>query len=143
EDLSLLKECLKDDDSGVRGAAAEAIGKLGTHEDLPLLVECLKNSDSDVRQAMVQRLSVLLTGAAVAGCPATLLHDVLLAASTGVSSAAARALGRVAAPKHIREFLSKHQSRMTTSALGVLDWYLHAPARLREAYEQSRQESDQ
>ncbi|MBN1512504.1 MAG: HEAT repeat domain-containing protein, partial [Phycisphaerae bacterium] len=54
EDLPLLKECLKDSELRVHGAAAEAIGKLGTREDLSLLKECLKDDDSGVRGAAAE-----------------------------------------------------------------------------------------
>ncbi|OQX79826.1 MAG: hypothetical protein B6D56_06320, partial [Candidatus Omnitrophica bacterium 4484_70.1] len=55
-----LIKLLKDEDSEVRKAAAEALGKIGSPEAVPHLIEALKDKDSDVCKAAAEIASHLI-----------------------------------------------------------------------------------
>src|SRR5262249_44671888 len=49
ESKEVLVGCLKDNDRGVRAAAAEALASAPGSEDVPLFADMLKHQDADVR----------------------------------------------------------------------------------------------
>jgi hypothetical protein len=91
--LPALLSLLHDEDSGVRKAAAQALGALGAgapEDVLPALLPLLHDEVSDVREAATQALGALGPGAVNQTLPALLplLHDE----DSGVREAAARAI---------------------------------------------------
>ncbi len=65
---------LKDDNAGVRRAAANSLGKLGDHRAVPSLIVVLADSDAEVRSQAVDALSELEDSRAI-GPIAALLKD--------------------------------------------------------------------
>ena len=139
DDLPELSDLAKDGDAGVRRAAAAAIGRLGTAADVVLLRDLAKDSDTFVRDATRHAIEAM-HARGLLGAPLVSLRDFLLDADPKVSSMAAGFVGRFCKRETILRFLTDHQHEMTTEALGTLDWYLHAPAFLREANERKQDE---
>jgi HEAT repeat protein len=59
----VVVEALKDNESGVRSSAAEALGRMGPAAEVavPALIEALKDNESDVRNSAAEALKRIQT----------------------------------------------------------------------------------
>jgi HEAT repeat protein/beta-lactamase regulating signal transducer with metallopeptidase domain len=103
---------LRDDDAGVRAAAAEALGKRGESTAVPALVAALRDEEAAVRANAVEALAEVGDGRALEGL-LTALGD----ANTEVRANAAAALGEL----HDVHGRTAEAQRMARALAGLLD----------------------
>jgi len=111
-------EALKDEDEGVRLAAAEALGEIKSPEAVPHLIEALKDEDEDVRWAAALALGEIKSPEAVPH-----LIEALKDEDEGVRSAAAWALGEFKSPEavpHLIEALKDEDASVRAAAAVAL-----------------------
>jgi len=91
-----LKEALKDKDSDVRRAAAEALGKIGSPEAVAALIPALQDKRSDVRGSTAEALAQVGSPEAVAA-----LIPALRDEDSDVRGSTAEALAQVGSPEAV------------------------------------------
>jgi HEAT repeat protein len=139
DDLALLREMTRDEHSGVRLAAAHAIGRVGSADDLALLREMTRDEDSDVRRAALRDLLSLAKREDRVGLLAeSLLHDC-----EDDQVSAAIVAGELAPRDAVLAFIDQHGEGLRTRTLAVFDWFLYAPAYLKEAYARETKEAEE
>jgi hypothetical protein len=129
DDLPLLRELGKDQDSGVRTAAAEALTSLtkalasfSRPEDLPLLRELAKDQHSGVRTAAMEALASFSRPEAL-----PVLRELALVPDDKVAAEAIRKLASLFSHEELETFLNQHDQELCAEALTALDELLYMP----------------
>jgi HEAT repeat protein len=153
EDLPLLRELAKDQNSNVRDRALEALISFSRAEDLPLLRELAKDQNSDVRDRALKALAsfqgvellpllrelakdqdrglrtvaVSVLGSFSKEEDLSLLQELALAPDDQVAAESIRGLVPLCSRQELVAFLDRHDQELCAVALAALDEVLYMP----------------